>query len=77
VDPLQSFRAHVSEPSERRDLLIDQYSYHVASLGLPATLVTARGTDILVVGNQVDVRIKVQVGLKSLFLLELCGRPYW
>jgi len=72
VNPMQSLRAYATEPSNKRDLLTNQYSCHVPSLGLPGTFVTPRGTDILV-GQQQDVRITdVQAGLKSLFLLELC-----
>ncbi|KAG2341792.1 RNB-domain-containing protein [Suillus weaverae] len=73
VDPLQSLSAYVTEPGRRRDLLTNQFSCHIPSLGLPAVIVTPRTTDIPV-GQYVNVRAKdVQVGLKALFILELCG----
>ncbi|KAG1744013.1 uncharacterized protein EDB91DRAFT_1050833 [Suillus paluster] len=73
VDPLQSLTAYTTEPCKKRDLLTDQCLCHIPSLGLSATIIMPRGTDIPV-GQHVSVRVKdVQVGLKSLFMLELCG----
>ncbi|KAG2139200.1 uncharacterized protein EDB93DRAFT_1298861 [Suillus bovinus] len=73
VDPLHSFSAYITEPSRRRDVLTNVFQCHIPSLGLPGTIVTPRTTDIPV-GQYVNVRVKdVQVGLKALFLLELCG----
>lgn len=72
VDPLQSLSAYITEPSRRRDLLTNQFPCHVPSLGLPAIIVTSRTTNIPV-GQYVNVKVKdIQVGLKALFILELC-----
>ncbi|OAX42185.1 RNB-domain-containing protein [Rhizopogon vinicolor AM-OR11-026] len=73
IDPLQSLSAYITEPGRARDLVTYQYSCHIPSLGLPAIIVTPRNTDIPV-GQHVNVRVKdVQVGLKSLLVLELYG----
>ncbi|KAG2138306.1 hypothetical protein DEU56DRAFT_736400 [Suillus clintonianus] len=73
VDPLQSLSAYVTEPGRRRNLLTNQFACHIPSLGLPATIVTPRTTDIPV-GQYVTVKVKdIQVGLKALFIVELCG----
>ncbi|KAG1865434.1 hypothetical protein DFJ58DRAFT_770883 [Suillus subalutaceus] len=73
IDPLQSLSAYITEPSRMRDLLTNQFSCYIPSLGLPATIITPRTTDIPV-GQYVNVKVKeIQVGLKALFVLELCG----
>lgn len=73
IDPFQSLSAYITEASRKRDILTDQYLCHIPSLGLSATVFTPRGTDIPV-GQHVNVKVKdVQVGLKALFLMELCG----
>lgn len=73
IDPLQSLTAYITEPARKRDLLTDQVSCHIPSLGLPATIIAPRGIDIPI-GQYVKVRVKdVQVGLKALFIVELCG----
>jgi exoribonuclease-2 len=72
IDPLQSLTAYITEPVRRRDLATDQHPCHVPLLGLQGTIVTPKGMDIPV-GQHVNVRVKdIQVGLKALFLLELC-----
>jgi hypothetical protein len=73
IDPLQSLSAYITEPGRMRDLLTNQFPCHIPSLGLPATIVTPRTTNIPV-GQYVNVRVKdIQIGLKALCILELCG----
>ncbi|KAG2048411.1 RNB-domain-containing protein [Suillus hirtellus] len=73
VDPLQSLSAYITESGRKRDLLTNVFQCHIPSLGLPATIITPRTTDIPV-GQYVNVRVKdIQVGLKALFKVELCG----
>lgn len=73
VNPLQSLSAYITKPSHKRDLLTNQVPCHVPSLGLSGTIVTPKTTNIPI-GQYVNVRVKdIQVGLKAVFILELCG----